>query len=439
MTTRELDVLLVGATGFTGRLVAMELARRTAGTRLRWGIAGRDRDALADVAATLPGAPEIVVLDVSDPVQLRRVVPRTRVLATTVGPFAQLGFELARACAEAGTHYADITGEEGYVRRLERELDTVARASGATMVVCCGFDSVPHDLGVQFAVEQLPDGADVIVRGYVRARGRMSGGTARTALDAFASGTSQPRPPAPREEDVRPVGPLILGAHRPARIGGWAVPMPTVDPLIVLRSARVLPGYGATFSYGHFAHVRRTTTLIGAGAALGLAAAAARVPAGRRALERLLPARGEGPDERTRAASSFTVLLFAQGHGAREEDDVRVVARVRGGDPGYGETSRMLAEAALTLASEERPDVAGVVTPAVGLGVPYRRRLQASGMRFDIVERVVGSERSVDAQPSRDGSALGSSASDSSASGSSAPGLSGPESDGRDAPEPDVR
>lgn len=419
MTMRELDVLLVGATGFTGRLVAEELARRTAGTRLRWGIGGRDRTALAVAAATLPGEPEIVVVDVTDPVQLRRVVPRTRVLATTVGPFAQLGFEVARACAEAGTHYADITGEEGYVRRLERELDATARAKGATMVVCCGFDSVPHDLGVQLAVEQLPDDADVIVRGYVRARGRMSGGTARTALDSFAAGSaSQPRPPAPRTEDARPVTPLTLGAHRPARIGGWAVPMPTIDPLIVLRSARTLPGYGATFSYGHFAHVRRTTTLLGAGAALGIAAAAARVPLGRAALERLLPAPGEGPDERTRAASSFTVLLFAQAHGAREEDDVQVVARVRGGDPGYGETSRMLAEAALTLASEERPDVAGVVTPAIGLGVPYRRRLQASGMRFDVVERVVGPDRA--------------------AEGTSSEGLTVPESGPPDEAEPDA-
>jgi saccharopine dehydrogenase (NAD+, L-glutamate forming) len=225
----------------------------------------------------------------------------------------------------------------------------------------------------------------VIVRGYVRARGRMSGGTARTALDAFASGTSQPRPPEAREGDVRPVGPLILGAHRPARIGGWAVPMPTVDPLIVLRSARVLPGYGATFSYGHFAHVRRTTTLIGAGAALGLAAAAARVPAGRRALERLLPSPGEGPDERTRAASSFTVLLFAQGHGAREEDDVRVVARVRGGDPGYGETSRMLAEAALTLASEERPDVAGLAVPGMPIGSPGREVEGRAPEPYDVI------------------------------------------------------
>jgi len=387
VTTRELDVLLVGATGFTGRLVAMELARRTAGTRLRWGIAGRDRDALADVAATLPGEPEIVVLDVSDPVQLRRVVPRTRVLATTVGPFAQLGFELARACAEAGTHYADITGEEGYVRRLERELDATARASGATMVVCCGFDSVPHDLGAAFAVAQLPDDADVELRGYVRARGRMSGGTARTALDALAGTATLPSRVTTAGTDARTVTRLDVGAHRPERLGGWAIPMPTVDPSIVLRSARSLPGYGRSFRYGHYAHLRRTSTLVAGGAAITTAALAARTRPGRAMLERLLPSPGEGPDAAARAAGRFTVLMV--GSARHDGPDVveRAIVRVRGGDPGYGETSRMLAEAALTLASDERPAVSGVVTPAVGLGLPYRRRLEASGMRFELVER----------------------------------------------------
>ena len=383
---RELDVLLLGATGFTGGLVARELATRVAGTRLRWGIAGRDVAALDRLAAELPGRPAVLQVDVTDPDSLARMAASTRVLATTVGPYARLGVGVARACAEHGTHYADITGEEAFVRILERDVDATARANGATMVVCCGFDSVPHDLGVRFAVSHLPDDADVVMRGYVRAQGRMSGGTARTALETLSGGAPTPSRARTSPDDVRPVERLVLGTHRPQRLGGWAVPMPTVDPLIVLRSARTLPGYGRIFVYGHFAHLRRTTTLVGGGVALGAAALAARTRPGRAALERLLPAPGEGPDEATRAAGRFTVLLMGTAHGDREEDDVRIVARVRGGDPGYGETSRMLAEAALTLASDERPDVSGVVTPAAGLGLPYQRRLEASGMRFEVVE-----------------------------------------------------
>lgn len=388
-SSRELDVLLLGATGFTGRLVAQELAARISGTRMRWGIAGRDMDRLEPLAAELALAggagPEVVRVDVTDPESLARMAASTRVLATTVGPYARLGVEVARACATHGTHYADITGEEAFVRTLERDIDPLARESGATMVVCCGFDSVPHDLGVRFAVSHLPDDADVAMRGYVRARGRMSGGTARTALDTVSGAAPVPSRPPSSGGDLRPVERLRIGIHRPARFGGWAVPMPTVDPAIVLRSARRLPGYGRSFAYGHYAHLRRTTTLVGGGAALGAAALAARTGPGRTLLERLLPSPGEGPDAATRAAGSFTVLLV--GIARRDEEQVAgVIARVRGGDPGYGETSRMLAEAALTLAGDERPDVTGVVTPAVGLGAPYQRRLESSGMRFELVE-----------------------------------------------------
>lgn len=383
---RELDVLVLGATGFTGQLVAHELAQRVAGTRLRWGIAGRDPARLERLAATLPSEPTVVPVDVTDPESLAAMAARTRVLATTVGPFARLGVAVARACAASGTHYADITGEEGFVRTLEQEVDGLARTTGATMVVCCGFDSVPHDLGAAFAVAHLPDDADVELRGYVRARGRMSGGTAMTALDALAGSV----PTSPRAPDdaraLRPVGRLHVGAHRPARLGGWAVPMPTIDPAIVLRSARTLPGYGSSFRYGHYAHIRRTSTLIAGGAALTAAALSARTRPGRAMLQRLLPAPGEGPDAATRARSSFTVLMVGSTSGGPQGHGAHVIARVRGGDPGYGETSRMLAEAALTLASDERPDVSGVVTPAVGLGQPYRRRLEASGIEFTIVE-----------------------------------------------------
>ncbi|MDA3023451.1 MAG: saccharopine dehydrogenase NADP-binding domain-containing protein, partial [Actinomycetota bacterium] len=155
--SRDLDVLLLGATGFTGGLVARELADRVSGTRLRWGIAGRDLAGLEHLAAALPGGPAVVHVDVTDPDSLARMASSTRVLATTVGPYARLGVDVAHACAEHGTHYADITGEEAFVRTLERDVDPIARATGATMVVCCGFDSVPHDLGVRFAVSHLPD------------------------------------------------------------------------------------------------------------------------------------------------------------------------------------------------------------------------------------------------------------------------------------------
>lgn len=385
---RELDLVLLGATGFTGALVADELGRRLVGSDLRWGIAGRDIGALERLRDRLPVGPVVVRADVTDPASLRAMAARTRVLATTVGPYARLGVDVARACAEQGTHYADITGEEGFVRTLEQEVDGVARTTGAALVVCCGFDSVPHDLGAHLTVLRLPDDAAVEVRGYVRARGRMSGGTARTALDALSG--AAPRTPRPGASGTRPTARtarrLDVGLHRPGRLGGWAVPLPTIDPAIVLRSARVLPEYGRRFAYGHYAHVRRASTLVVGGLALGGAALAARTSAGRTVLGRLLPAPGEGPDAAARAAGRFSVVFEGTARDDAGREIARVVARVQGGDPGYGETSRMLASAALTLAGDARPDVAGVVTPVVGLGSDYRRRLEDGGMQFDILE-----------------------------------------------------
>lgn len=236
-------------------------------------------------------------------------------------------------------------------------------------------------------MEALPADAEIEMRGYVRASGRPSGGTARTALDALSGAVPLPRYEPPKSQDLdRRVRRLDVGLHRPERLGGWGVPLPTIDPAIVLRSAAVLPDYGRDFAYGHYAHVRRTSTLVAGGAMLGGAALAARTGPGRAALERLLPAPGEGPDADARAAGRFTVLLIGSARDASGAQVAHVVARVRGGDPGYGETSRMLTEAALTLAGDERPAVTGVVTPAVGLGTPYRRRLEATGMRFELVE-----------------------------------------------------
>ena len=381
---RQHDVVLLGATGFTGRLVAAHLAGRTQG--VRWAVAGRDRARLEEVAASvaeLPGAtpPDIEVVDVTDLVGLLALTGRTRVLATTVGPYAQLGELVAQACVRSGTHYADITGEPGFVSLLRDRYDADAAGRGVKLVTCCGFDSVPHDLGVRFTVDHLPDDVPLTVRGYVSGQGRLSGGTAHSALAAIAA-RSLPRPdrggdPDPRVQ--RRVAALPARIHRVEELGGWGVPMPTIDPVIVLRSARVLDGYGSAFRYGHFARLRRLPTVIGGVAAAGSAAALASFGPTRSLLERAVPARGEGPDEATRQRSSFSVTFLGRG------GDTSVTTRVSGGDPGYDETARMLGEAALSLALDDGPTEAGVLTPAVGLGRPYLGRLMAHGPRFEVV------------------------------------------------------
>lgn len=379
MSDRAYDVVLLGATGFTGRLTAEHLARRLSGTTTRWAIAGRNEDKLRAVADALPGdGPAIEVVDVQDLEALTALAGRTTALATTVGPFAERGLQVVEACVRAGTEYADITGEPGFVAEVRDRFDAPARDAGIRLVSCCGFDSVPHDLGVGFTVEQLPDDAPLTVRGYVEADARFSGGTARTAVGAIASRQL----PSNRVDGEREVRSLPLRIHRiEAAVGidGYGVPLPTVDPAIVLRSAAVLDGYGSKFRYGHFARIRTLPAVVGGVAGVATFGALASLPPTRALLEKVLPASGEGPSAERRARSTFAVTFHGIGGGRQ------VVTRVSGGDPGYDETAKMLGEAVLALAQDGPGAHTGAVTPAQGLGTGYRGRLVAQGLRFEVV------------------------------------------------------
>ncbi|GGI09656.1 saccharopine dehydrogenase family protein [Egicoccus halophilus] len=382
MNDRDYDLVLFGATGFTGRLVAGHLARRTAGTTVRWAVAGRSRDRLRALADELAGrAPAVEVVDLDDTDGLRRLTARTAVVASTAGPFVRLGEPLVAACVDTTTDYADITGEPGFVALVRDRYGQPALDAGVRLVTCCGFDSVPHDLGARFTAGLLPQDTEVSVRAYVRADARFSGGTAHSALDAIASRRiGDAGRPAPGAPSLRRVHGLALRPHRaPADLDGYGVPLPTVDPAIVLRSARALPGYGRSFGYGHYALVGNLPL-----AAAGLAGAsvfgvAAALPPTRTLLRKLLPAAGTGPSAERRARSSFSVTFVGKGGGHT------VVTRVSGGDPGYDETARMLGEAALSLAQDDAGELTGALTPAMALGEPYRTRLEHQGLAFDVL------------------------------------------------------
>jgi short subunit dehydrogenase-like uncharacterized protein len=382
VSDRTYAVVLLGATGFTGRLTAAHLARRLAGTTTRWAIAGRDRTKLEALRDELPGELGIEVADVGDPDRLLALARSTDVLATTVGPYARYGEPVVAACVEAGTEYADITGEPGFVAGIRERFDGPARDAGIRLVSCCGFDSVPHDLGVRFTVGLLPDDAPTTVRGYVHATGRFSGGTAASALDAI-SRRKLPRVGSSGDRAVREVAMVPPRIHRARDLDAWGVPLPTIDPIVVLRSARELPGYGERFRYGHYAEVGTLPVAAAGIAAVGGMAAMAALPPTRSLLQRLLPDPGEGPSEERRARSRFRVT-FVGGAGGQ-----RVVTRVCGGDPGYDETAKMLGEAALSLAQDARGDVAGHGTPAIALGEHYQARLAHQGIGFEVLDRSI--------------------------------------------------
>ncbi|MDT7723480.1 MAG: hypothetical protein QOI21_56 [Actinomycetota bacterium] len=382
------DVVLFGATGFTGALTAEYLARNApAGTR--WALAGRNQPKLEALRAKLaeidPACAELPLLhaDVTDPASLRAVAETTKVVITTVGPYLEYGEPLVAACADTGTDYVDLTGEAEFVDRMYLAHDARARETGSRLVHACGFDSIPHDLGVFYTVKQLPDDVPIKIDGYVRAGATFSGGTFNTALNAFARTGIAARvakqrasqEPRPAKRKVRtPFG-------RPHRIPGsklWAVPLPTVDPQVVGHSAAALEQYGPDFTYRHFAAVKYLPTIAAGAVGFGALFTAAQIPPVRRALSNLRKP-GDGPDAAQRAGSWFSVKFLAEGGGKR------VVTQVSGGDPGYDETAKMLSESALCLAHDDLPTTSGQVTTAAAMGDALLTRLIAAGLNFTVL------------------------------------------------------
>ncbi|MBT2896946.1 trans-acting enoyl reductase family protein [Streptomyces sp. McG3] len=385
--TRPLDVVLFGATGFVGTLTAEYLAAH-APVGLRWALAGRSRaklEALRErLTAIAPGCAELPLLetDADDAEALAELAASTRVVATTVGPYIRYGEKLVAACAEAGTDYADLTGEAEFIDRTYLEHDARARETGARIVHACGFDSVPHDLGAYFTVKQLPEDVPLTVDGFVRTDAVFSGGTFASALTAMGRGPQLLAAARERRlHEPRLVGRRVRtpagSPHFSGSVGTWALPLPTVDPTIVGRSARSLERYGPDFRYRHFASVKTLPMALGAPVAIGALVAAAQVEGVREWLMgRYEP--GQGPDEERRERSWFTIRFVGEGGGRR------VFTEVSGGDPGYGETAKILAESAVCLALDELPETSGQVTTAVAMGDALLERLTAAGLRFRV-------------------------------------------------------
>ncbi|MEW2287567.1 saccharopine dehydrogenase NADP-binding domain-containing protein [Streptomyces sp. NPDC047841] len=380
---RPYDLVLFGATGFVGALTAHYLAAHAPGD-LRWAVAGRDEGRLERLREELPGGADVGMLraDVAEPATLRALAGHARVVATTVGPYVLHGEELVAACADTGTDYLDLTGEPEFVDLVYVRHDARARETGARLVHACGFDSVPHDLGAYFTVRQLPEGVPLTVDGYVTADAAFSGGTLASALNQMARGRrmlaaarerARHEPRLPGRRVTTPAG----APGYAAQVGAWVLPLPTIDPQIVRRSARALERYGPDFRYRHYAAVRRLPVALGGVAAVGAVAAAAQLPPARRWLsDRLKP--GDGPSAEKRAKSWFSVRFVGEGGGRR------VFTEVAGGDPGYDETAKMFAEAALCLAFDDLPATAGQVTTAQAMGDALTERLRAAGITFRV-------------------------------------------------------
>jgi len=407
-SSRDFDVIVYGATGFTGTLVAEYLLREYGVDRdLRWAIAGRSANKLEEVKRGLGSdatALEIIVADSSDKLALADLAGRARVILTTVGPYALYGEKLVGACVEAGTHYCDLAGETQFIRKMIDQHHERATETGARIVHCCGFDSIPMDIGVYFLQETAKEQHGAYCQQialYVKAtKGTASGGTLASMMNiveearkdrSIARILADPYALNPEGERTGPDGRDQQSVIHDADVGYWTAPfiMAGINTRVVRRS-NALAGfpYGRDFRY-------REAVLTGKGLGGWLKAAMMSFGLGmfllgvsfsptRAFLKKfILPKPGEGPDRDLQKNGFFNLMQVG-----KLPDGTVIRTRITGDqDPGYGSTSKMLAEAAVCLAKDELASAGGVLTPATAMGGPLLERLRRkAGLTFDIAD-----------------------------------------------------
>jgi short subunit dehydrogenase-like uncharacterized protein len=405
MSAREFDLVLWGATGYTGRLVAEYLVSTPSAQGLRWAIAGRDHEKLQRLQEKLTGELPIVLADAHDEASLNELTRRTRVVCTAVGPYALHGSEqLVAACVRNRTHYCDITGEVPWIRQsIDRNHET-ARAAGTRIVHCCGFDSVPSDLGVLMLHEAMRArgrGLSRVDAFFEKSRGHVSGGTLSSLIGVVEAMRREPAVRAlmldPYALDPEPgcSGPDRsdgMGIRYEPRLGRWVAPfvMAAINTRVVRRSNAVAGyPYGRDFRYTE--QMSAPAGLKGLAVASAVAAGTAGLLAAVRSrrlrglVERRLPRPGGGPTAQERAAGYLVLRLL--GEAAGDGPPLRLLGRVEDRrDPGYGMTAVTLGESALCLARDDLGRPGGVLTPATAMGVRLVERLRKAGMRWEVTE-----------------------------------------------------
>lgn len=404
--SKPLDVIVFGATSFVGQILVKHLwARHGVEGEIRWGMAGRSREKLEAVRAELgpeAAALPLVTADSADIPSLQALCRQANVVVSTVGPYALYGSELVRLCAETGTDYCDLTGEVQWISRMIRAHEATAQRTGARIVHCCGFDSIPSDLGMRFlqAQAQAKLGAPLTtVNMRVRKlAGGMSGGTVASLVNVFKELSENPS----LAKDL--ANPYLLCAEnprirqdnvqRPTRDSvspSWLAPflMAPINTRVVFRSNELAGwAWGRGLRYDEAmmtgTGIKGLATASALTAGLGGLAVGAAIGPVRRLLESsVLPKPGEGPSPAEQASGHFDLRFFG-----RSEDGRTLNARVTGErDPGYGATGRMLGEAAASLAKDVNGRPGGFWTPATLLGEALEQRLVAhAGMTFTLVD-----------------------------------------------------
>lgn len=404
MTACPYDVVLYGASGFTGKQTVQYFAQHVTSGEVRWAIAGRNRQKLEQVKAQIGVDVDILVADSQDENAIDNIVSQTRALLNTAGPFALYGNKIVDACVRFKTHYVDITGETPWVKELCDRYHDRAAADGTRIIPCCGFDSVPSDLGAYLVVRYIQRELGVscrAVKAYYQAMGGFNGGTLASAFNLYDSGqmsqVSDPflldpsgdRSPEEIERNRDPESPQY-----DSDLGTWVAPffMGAINTRVVRRSSALYSQwqepYGSDFTYQEYLKFDSPLGWLqaaGMTAATALFTGAIQQPPIRSLLQPLLPQPGSGPSEKTMNEGWFRCELLGLTSDGRK---VRGLICDRG-DPGNRATVKFLCESALCLVSDRDRlpggwQRGGILTPATGLGDVLAERLRNAGMTLEV-------------------------------------------------------
>ena len=396
--TKELDLIIWGATGFTGQLVSEYISKKYSSSNLKWGIAGRNKEKVSSVAKRLDiGEERIFIADSNNIDSLKKLTSKTKVICTTVGPYAKYGSNLIEACVNTNTNYCDITGETQWIRKMIDKYHLSAKENKIKIINSCGFDSIPSDMGVFYSqkifFEKTGEYANKINMRVAGAKGGISGGTYNSLSNVLeeARVDKEVRKTLVNPYGLNPIDKQI-GSDKPDLqsvifdkvSNSWIAPfvMAGINTKIVRRSHALIDfKYGSDFSYDE-------ATLSGKGLLGKLKGYLSLIPIFlatrkkgsliKKIVDYILPKSGEGPSEKTRISGYYNLRFYLT-----HQNKIYLSKVIGDMDPGYGSTSKMLAESAVCLALDKTPETYGILTPSVALGDPLLKRLQENaGLTF---------------------------------------------------------
>jgi len=367
LVKKEYDIIVYGATGFTGQLICKYLSEHKDIKNIKWGISGRDESKLKEISNHF--LVDYIKADSFDISSLNNLTSLTKLIISTVGPYSLYGKKLVESCINNHCHYLDLTGEPDFVHFVENNFTIKAKEEGVILMNCCGFESIPPDIGVYYTLKQLKD-KNPKINTFLKTKGKISGGTWASFLNSFSSKKPIIKQGLNKSKKTKKI-------FYVKELKKWALIFPVIDKHIVKKSAKTL-NYGEDFSFNEYILFNSIFRIIGLIISISFIGLIAKIKFFRNYLKTFIPS-GTGPTKKERLNHWFELKIFGN---TKTEN---IVTTVSGGDPGYGETSKFISEMALCiiLNYNQLNSNKGVITPAECSGELMIKRLKDAGIKFE--------------------------------------------------------